>query len=541
MSGRVCYLGRADRGDTLAQVRLVTVNGDEAWDGPAPGEDPVAVRQSIQDGAAWVAERAVRGDGPRGEIALLCVDVEGSSCTWLTAPSSDASVVAAAIAQGGDWGGGSAPPAAWGPATTAEASVQALAAPPERVKKNGKASHAQKLAVVAVPDVSARLFVDALDDRNVYVDRAVSLWHALAMAWDPAGPIAGGAMRGEKVVASSAPATAVVVVDPAGRVVWAWSRGGELLAAGTIRLAQESNRAVVVGGPEASRLAADWLAWSLQLGVAPARVVCVAPALAEGTGALSQQELGMTLGKLWPGATVDLAVHDDPIGATLHRLAGVDEGQAPADGRLALLDLSRRPGRAHRAVYRWSALAVLAGSVALIGVAWKCFAAARVAQAERQKLREEVQTAVTTLAPPKNQVDEVRSADTPMTYLQDQMNKKRAASTLPSGVDTAKPILQELETLSYVLGTKDSELDELSLLSSGVVLYVAVPDTKTAEDLDQALSEIEGTHLEWRPPEFHSTGGGRTSHPGKPVIVTLYGKWKSEAAGGAGGATGGTP
>lgn len=541
MSGRVCYLGRADRGDTLALVRLVTVNGEETWEGPAPGEDPAEVRQRIADAAAWTAERAVRGDGPRGEVAVLCVDVEGSTCAWLTAPSADTSVVAAAMAQGGEWGGDGSSSSSWMSATTTEASLQALAPPPDRAKRNGKpTAHAQKLAVLAVPDVSARLFIDALDDQNVYVDRAVSLWHALALAWDPAGPVAGGRMRGERVVASSAPVTGIVVVDPAGRMVWSWSRAGELLAAGTIRLIQdgrEAGAAVVVGQPESARLTADWIAWSLQLGIAPARVVCVGPETAEGPGALTQQELGLALGKLWPGATVDLAIHDDPIGATLHRLAGMDdESAAPADGRAGLLDLSRRPGRAHRAVYRWASLAILAGAAALFGVAWKGFAAARTANAKSQELHEQIQEKVAALVPPKSDLDRARVQDAPMDYLNDQISRKRAALSLPAGIATPKPLLQELETLSYVLGTKDSELDSLDLLSSGAVLTVAVPDTKTGEDLFGALNEIQGSHLEWRQPNFGQTG--HSNHVGKPQMVTFYGKWKTETPGAP---TGGKP
>src|SRR5207247_2403113 len=80
------------------------------------------------------------------------------------------------------------------------------------------------------------------------------------------------------------------------------------------------------------------------------------------------------------------------------------------------------------------------------------------------------------------------------------------------------------DSLSYVLGTPEIEIDEISLLNSNALLYIAVPDTRTAEALAEALNA--NSHCEWRPPEF---GGGRQVHPGKQM-VTLFGKWKTESA-----------
>jgi hypothetical protein len=538
LSGRACYLGRAGRGDALAQVRLVGTGTDEAWEGPAAGGDPAEVSLRISDAAAWTAERAMRGDGPRGEVALLVVDVEAGACAWLTVPSSDESVVAAALAQGGE--GGSPGTGAWAPPTPTESSVQALAAPPER-GRNGKAARSagsvQKLAVVAVPDVSARLFIDALDDRGVFVDRAVSLWHAMAMAWDPAGPAAGSRLSGQDV-ASSAPVTGIVVVDPVGRLVWSWSRAGELLAAGSLRLVQDragNDSALVVGKPEVGRLAADWLAWSLQIGIAPARVVCVGPSTAEQEGALSQQELGMSLGRLWPGATVDLAVHDDPIGATLRRLAGMEEeAPVPQDGRTTLVELSRRPGRAHRAVYRWASLAGLAAAAALVVVAWKSFAASGAGRHEQAKVHGGMVETAGKLAPPANDIEREKLNSQPAAYLETKVDAKRKTANPAAALDSAKPILQELDTLAVVLGSgagSGIELDQLSLLNSNVTLVVAVPDTRTGEDLAHALTEVAGSHVRWGQPNWDSNRGGG-KHPGKQLL-TLYGTWET--------ATGGTP
>jgi hypothetical protein len=67
VSGRVCYLARADRGDRPAMIRLVGAGSDQAWSQFA-STDSLGVRRELDEAAAWLAERAGRGDGARGEI-----------------------------------------------------------------------------------------------------------------------------------------------------------------------------------------------------------------------------------------------------------------------------------------------------------------------------------------------------------------------------------------------------------------------------------------------------------------------------------------
>jgi hypothetical protein len=287
----------------------------------------------------------------------------------------------------------------------------------------------------------------------------------------------------------------------------------------------------VIGQAEVGRLAADWLAWSLQVGAAPARVVCVGSTAGDDSPeALSPQSLGMALGRLWPGATVDLAVHDDPIGATLHRLATREGAIDAEDGRLELLDLSRRPGRAHRAVYRWASLAVLAGAVALFGVAWKGFSGATSAAEARKQLRDKITTDVKAIVAPKDEIQKARLEASPHAYLEEQVNRKRQALAPATGVEPAKPILQEIETLSLVLGSAGDgvKLDQLSLLNSNVSLYAIVPDTATGEALADSLASVAGTHVEWRPPDFNTPRSGGAAAGGRKSL-TLFGRWKSDA------------
>lgn len=552
MSGLVCYLGRADRGDRLVQVRLVGAGSEQVWEGSPAADDPAGVLSQAAEAAAWVAQRA-RESG--GEVGLLCLDVDGATCGWLTAPSTDPDVVAAAMAQGSAWGGDGQGSGPWAPATVADSSLQALAAPtkterrsllPRRGRPEQGADAGERLAVLAVPDVLGRVFTDDLDDRGVSVGRAVSLWHAMAMAWDPAGPRAGDSLRGGgEVVATSETVTAVVLIDPAGRLVWCWSVQGELMAGGTIRLAAdrgEDGPAVRIGAPEVARLTADWLSWTVQLGRAPQRIVCLGPETG-GNGAadvLTPAALGAALGQSWPGATVDLAVHDDPVGATLARLAARPLAADPGDPRRALVGLSGRPGRVHRSAYRWASLAVLAMALALLGVGWKAWGAASSAKEARVQARAAMVDTATTLAPPgSNQVSAAKAADTPRLYLEEQLRSRRQSLDPTGGLDPAKPILAELETLSFVLGTSEIQIDSISLMSAGVTLYLWVPDTATGEAVKSGLDSVSNSMVEWGPLNFSPTGRGKEGMKS----VSILGQWKQPAGRrpGASASAGGRP
>jgi hypothetical protein len=514
-------------------VRLVSAGSDQVWS-DFTATDAIGVRREIGAAAEWLAERAGRGDGPRGEIELLCVDVEGAACAWVTSPSADALVVGAALA--GDreeWARGT---------ERSESSVQALAtaAPaPARVSllpgRSGKGRAAdegsetgsKKLAVLMVPDVPARLLVDGLDERGVSVAQVASWWQAVAQAWDPSGPVASGdAVRGEQVVASSAPVSAVVLIDPAGRLVWSWSRDGELVAGGTLRLARgeaEGAQAVRIGAAEVSRLATDWLAWSVQLGEAPRRILCLGPEAGEGGDGLDPSSLGAALTRAWPGATVDLVVHEDPVGATMARLARAEMGGGRrSEGRTTLMDLTTRPGRAHRAMYRWAAAAVLAMSAALIGVGSRAWSAGTKASADAARAEAAVNETVQKVAAPRDDLERASAQAAPRLFLEQKIAGKRLALNPSGGLDPAKPIVAELETLSYVLGgTPGVEIDEIQLLPTNAIAYILVPDTGTYEGVLQSLSGIAGSHVQWTG-QYGSEVGGKKRY-------MLQGKWVGPA------------
>jgi hypothetical protein len=524
LNGRVCYLSRA--GDGLAGVRLVGTRSDESYEIPlseGEGADAIKVSADVKGAAAWIAERANSG------IGLLCVDVDGSNCQWVTAPSTEPVLVAAALDRGAESG-------AWSSAGQDSASVQALA-PPSQPKPRGllakkgpeTESAGKRLSVLAVPDTLARLVVDSLDDRGISVEHAASLWHAMAMAWDPASPVLSSGVRGDGLVEGIAPVSAVVLIEPGGRVLWCWSRAGELLAGGVVLTAAGEDSARI-GRGDVGRLVADWLGWSVQIGVAPVRVACVLPRLEEGREQdLSPAQVGSLIGQSWAGATVDMAVHEDPIGATLARLASAESGLgSDADTRASLVSLGHRPGRTHRSMHVWSALALAAAAAGFIGIGRQAWRGASAAEAERVKAAEGVRKSVIEAAPPPSG-DSIQLAvaqDNPVAYLKGRIDSKVSSGN--SGLPPAKPILSELEDLSLVLGSDQIEIDQLILSDSLVQVWVFVPDTVTAENLADAIKNMAGDHCDWTLKFSEGGGGGGARGKENMKLIWLDGSWKHE-------------
>ncbi len=394
MSVRVVYVLRARRGGVVTGLRLAGRGGEERWTLPDQTEG-AAPTDDVALAAAWLKSRLTH-QGQAPIIDMLCTDPDGSLAGWISSPSDEPSVVNAVARQGGS---ASSPAGtdAVGPTgqpsliaeyagVAGESSIErlgpALAVAPSsngtgKAARSGRgsarsAASPQRLAVLAHADAVIRLLIDELDRLGVEVRATCSLWHALSMVWDPASPGAGGASDED---ARSAPVTAVVIATPDGRLVWSWSRGGRLEAAGSMRVrathpmtpapgaiaeasrtggfsgraATEDRPRLHFGGPEASRLCAEWLAWGLQLGLSPSRVIAALPE----ADASSAASFGEAVGRTWPGVTVDAALHDDPLSATLSRLAErIDEAPRAVEGAgAALRGLSARPVAAHRLMH----------------------------------------------------------------------------------------------------------------------------------------------------------------------------------------------
>jgi hypothetical protein len=546
LSVRVCYVQRAERGSMLKALRLVGQTSEDQWPGDSASDG------DIDSGAAWIKQR-LAGTRDTSSLAMLCLDVEGGVCSWITSPSTTPSVVAALARQGGSaYSESLARPGTsaveFYAADAFSSSVQPLSAPSangagtllSRPKRTALPDEAHRLAVLAMSDVPARLLVDALDREGVPVDSVASLWHVMAAAWDPSAPRAGDAPR-DPLVGETASLTSVILIDPqSARLIWCWSRSGRLLVAGSMRLRQavadsaalanpgdSAPPAVLFGEEEVSRLATEWLTWAAQVNQAPSRFIGVMP-----DSALAA-EFGRALGKAWPGASVDIVTNDDPVGATLKRTASLLDNSPlheEPDPRAGLLDLSRRPGSQHRRMYIWWSAAIAAAALALGVLGFQLNSAAASARAAASKWRDQGLAAIGQVFPDalvdRPGVNKYQAFKTEVERLE---KKNRGLE----GVEPAMPILEELETISLVVGNNGFSIESLDLDSKGTPRFTAIASkTQDAEDLLEALKRVSGSHVgDWT----------ATYAPKKEGELTLIrgnysGSWiKAKPAGSSGG------
>lgn len=577
MTVRICYVERALRGEAITGLRLVSERSELCWSSPGPPDDNAPDRD-VSAAAAWLSQQAPSG------IDVLCLDGDGTLLSWLSSASRDPEVVGVVARQTHDAGGGlhgvlEAPVMAHAALadyadTPDGASVVVLGGLiPDAAAKNSDRrgakvpAKAERLAVMAVNDVPARLLIDALDSAGIEVASTTTIYQAMAAVWDPAARPASESARGldgslgiaGAVVAESTPVTAVVIVDPGtGRVHWVWSRSGVLLAGESLRVASEpisdthslamkstglsgtgagspSARYRVHPRPaDASRVASSWLAWAAELGVAPARVLLLSPEAPFATGV---PEFGRGLAQAFDAAVVDMREEADPVGLTLTKLAervddapvnrgiprgGASGGPAPVFG--ALIGPSQRPTRSHRRAIVLMSLGVAAVAAAVGVFAYRLRAEAGAARAAAVSVenfwRKDVESVDATFLQNPEQVPDKLAA-----YL----NKLRVENKPKAFRADAKPILDELSTLSMVAGDAEIHLVEISMASSFVTLKVHA-NLEQATAIEQALREISGSQLT-----------GWSSNPGRQVgdlfEYTLRATWvaadSSAAPGGA--------
>lgn len=518
------HLERDASGQSLLAIRLIGDSDSERWTPPAdadPADTPALA-------AAWLRTQM----GGRGRIGLLSLDLAGAVCSWLDAPSHDAAVVRAAARQAppGMWGDWSASSGGAAGLDWRAASIGALGGGRDAAKPAGKRSRADasgatttRSAVLAVSDLPVRLLLDELDRRGVAVERIASLWHAMAAAWDPgaqpdstkADPTQAGLDAedsSDDVVLTfrDASDTAVVLIDASGRLAWAWSEGGSLLASGTARLDLSSLRSEssdghgMPGTPStpgiAGRLTADWLAWTAQLGRAPARVVC----LADETISDGIASFGRSLGAAWPGVSVDVFRVPDPVGATLHRLRETSAGGSPLrpmDAGSTIAGLSSRPGRSHRAMYRWATLGLLAGSAACVTLGVQLRGVAADARG----------AAALIAAGQRERVAQVLPPGTDLTYpalAASQTLEQLRAERAPAQVKPLPPMIAGAEQIGFVISSSDVRLEQLTMASAYANVIVSGETTESVELLPRGLRG--GTDLfRWDSAANISRRGGR--------------------------------
>lgn len=563
MTVRIAYITRESRGGVLRGVRLVGQGSDDRWSGASPGAAAAGVGSegSIELAAAWMADKLSQTRSA-GRLEMLCLDVDGGVCSWVSTPRTE---LAAAVARMGSTSGGipgmpgegseggTTTPLTYFAGEEIDSSIQPLVSTGDDddedggglvvktkpgLKRGSAAKASERVAVLAMGDVPARVLMDALDRQGVEVQCVASVWHAIARVWDPESPLAPGrAGTSRDEVAESAPTIASVVVDPSeARLIWSWSQAGNLVAGGSMRLRSQGSDdqpSVLYGADEVSRLASEWMSWSVQVGRCPRRVVCVVP----GEGADEQAAaFGQALGTAWQEATVDLAVHDDPMGVTLSRLSAALEGtpipkNRTPDGGASLVSLTDRPGKAHRLFYWWIALFVIAASALTGVVAWQF----------RQKGVELRAEAAAWSAKWSNELKEafpsaIGRVEGPKLALEDEIARIQKDIVPAQNRDPAKPVLEELQTISMVLQHPDYTLGAMDLNSSTetVTLRVQAKTYKAAEDLARALRSIGGSHVEsWE--WDRQSGGAPTATPTDGTLPLWYsyrGKFAKPAGGG---------
>jgi hypothetical protein len=356
--------------------------------------------------------------------------------------------------------------------TPMEASVQAVGP----MTGDHSTAGVLRIPVLVSSEAPARLLLDALDARKITVGTVASLWQVMAAAWDPSAASAAGT--------DDAPSSAQILVDPAGRVLWSWSIRGVLLAAGAVRT-HAADRGDILTAELAPRLAAEWLAWSAQVGVSPQRVACIAL-----EGDQSAAGFGAALAKVWPGASVDMTFSADPLGLTLQRVAQVMEDRTQA--LVSIESLATRPGRQHRSMFVWAAVAFAAVAAAIGGLAVSFNRDAGRARRDTEEIRNQWQGLVKDAMPaaltsPYGERDALRG----------EIEKRERELRPPDKAEPTYPVMEVLEIISLVLSTSEIKLEDITVDTglTRVSLAVTVSSTEEFEPLTAALKAIENPYI----------------------------------------------
>ncbi|MEN0019732.1 MAG: hypothetical protein AAF747_02490 [Planctomycetota bacterium] len=514
-----CYVSRSERGGALRMLRLVAAGrADATWHAPPMDDDPDTARKAASDAAAWLADELSRVESA-GSLGVLCLDADGSLCSWVASGTGDAETIAATVRLGGADAGGEfdddldTPTGSGGEINTllslspdAASATTATIEPLAVDRFAPSAERPTRLPTLALADVPARLLLDELDALGVEVGRVDTVWHAAARAWNATG----GARRGERVVAEAGDTAAVVLVDAEdGRLNWSWADDGELIACGSLRLTSvrhnnDDGQTVTLDAAALSRLATEWLAWGAQTGASPRTVALLMPEESYDDAGVS---LGHALERTWAEATFDVMQTEDAVGETLTRLVSL-----PTTGS-GVRSLTFRPGRAHRAMHRWLTISMLL-IAAVLGIgAWQVWGSIgdiEQLDAERKQAWSDLATAY-----------DPASTGTLVVTEQFLERRRRELRNTRSPADDVRPVLQELESLSYVLSAPDFAIDRLSITPISIILRVNVADIPTYEFLAGALNEIQGSQIS-------SWSGTLQATNDDTVDAQFTGTWESQ-------------
>ena len=503
----------------LSIVRLVAEGVDATWNAPpVPEDDPDSARPLLQradEAAAWVnAQPTVRR-----RLSTVVIDVDDSLCAWVKAPSDARPVLAASLrALMQEWGDDRLADSVE-PITERDASEGTADRSPllrlfrrtrRRAAEEGETPAEEltpllrgvSLPVIAVPDALVRLWLDALDRRSVRAMRVMTLWHALAAAWNRA-PV--------EVV------TAVLLIDE-GRLAWAWAQGESLLAAGGVeadrpRAPQEENpeSPSVEDDPRpgaCKRLSLDWLTWSSQLGLTPDRIVIVGPKCRDWADVLATH---------WAPIDAECVEEAAPIGATLMRLATAPPDAAPLSSRRCLETLTRRPTRALRGRYRLAGAAMLFLLVAVSSLAFRLRQKANEWRGEAGTIRTEsvelVRGGFEALANSRiTDPDKVAGTEV----------AKLMQAEPPDLPPAPRPIPEEMQRIVLILADPEFKGEvrlfnlQLDMLPNGNQLTYLAPDRQAAAEILRRLQSPDRL-VDWE--------ARRGVSSGDPLRPNLQGDW----------------
>lgn len=526
MSLRTCLVEREEHGDRIRRVRLLGQHAEAVWESPrvdaAASSTP---EDEVRSAAEWIAQR-LSVDGDR--LGPIVLDTTGAHCAWVQAATADVGAVRAAYGRGGesaldefesDLGFEDEQDESdvlGGRLTPLEASIETLGPAYE-------SGHGVRIGVVVAPDAVARLLLDELDDRGISPSGVTTLWHALALA---ASPIDSDKSTPSRVVAESPTVGGCVLVQPEGNLLWAWGRAGCLLAAGSMRLAVHDD-GPIVARQDLARLVNDWVAWSAQVGVSPARVLVLSCPLAvdrassEGR-ALSAPGVASALADLWPEAVLDIEVDADPARAALRRAEGLDTDDL-SPGR-ALVSLATRPGRSLRRGYQLLGLALAMAGVALIAVGYRWHSQVEGIRSDASSIRLAYMAEIETVEAMLGKPGVIRGDMVPMMRLASEIDQATRASEIRRAAP--RPVLEELEGVSLLLQELGGrvELTKIEITTAAFQVTLSSNDAAAVGDINRLLNELDlnGRALRWR---VESLGRGAS------YTVRMIGTWEREGAG----------
>lgn len=451
-----------------------------------PGESVEGLRARATLAAQWAAAQI----GGKARLGLACLDIDGSTCAWIRSPAAEGPVLAATLRTASqDWGEHFVPGSV---EQLRDADASAQPAPFAGLrggqKKTGAIAAVNRAeTVVNCPTALARIWLDELDARGVRADRAMTLWHALAVAF------------GSGDAASAAPVTGVVLVEPGVRAVWAWSRGGGLLAGGVVRFdppadpseERPDDDAESSANRAAGRLALDWLSWATQLGVTPASLVIVGESGAGGSGG-SGGVFTAAVARRWPALPLKQEATDDPIGRTL--ALALERPASVLSARRALVGLSTRPTRALRTTYRWAAAALVALAAGVVGLGYRMGQARGTLATMESGIRAEQVKLVKELNDPT--LEQARNLSMMLGSKLAELRKREPPKLPPA----PRPMHEEMRRIAGVLEKFEGvKLIQLSIdAKQNSTLQLTIPNRRVGEEIRLALQEQTSTLL-WSP------------------------------------------